>query len=192
MAHAVRSADPAPGRHRIVVVGGGVVGGLVAALAGRLPGADVTLVDVDPSRAAVAAALGVGFALPDEAPAGCDLVFHASASDAGLATALAAAGDEATVVELSWYGARRTSVALGDAFHAARLRLVSSQVGRVAPAMRARWTHRRRLEAALALLDDDRLDALLAPDLPLDAAPAALAAIFDTDAGPPCPVIVHP
>lgn len=176
---------------RIAVIGAGTVGALVAWLAARVPGTEVTLVDLRPDRAALAAALGAHFALPPGVPAGCDRVFHASASDAGLATALAAAGDEAMVVELSWYGAQRTSVALGDTFHAARLGLFSSQVGRVAPAMRARWTRRRRLAAALALLDDDRLDALLAPDLPLAAVPAALTAVFTSEAGPPCPVIVH-
>lgn len=180
-----------PGMH-VAVVGGGTVGALVAWLAARVPGTTVTLVDTRSEVAGLAEALGAGFAPPSRAPAGCDLVVHASASDAGLATALAAAGDEATVLELSWYGERRASVPLGDAFHASRLRLVSSQVGRVAPAMRSRWTHRRRLAAALELLDDPRLDALLAPDLPFDdTLPAALDAVFDADTGPPCPVIAY-
>ena len=103
------------------------------------------------------------FATPEAAPADCDLVVHASATAAGLATALALAGDEATVLELSWYGDGQVPVPLGGAFHSRRLRLVSSQVGQVAPSHRPRWTHRRRLAAALALLADPRLDALLAP-----------------------------
>src|SRR5690349_1904704 len=65
---------------RIAVVGAGVLGCCVARLASRVPGTSVTLVDVDASRAAVAAALGVGFALPDDAPAGRDLVVHTSAT----------------------------------------------------------------------------------------------------------------
>jgi threonine dehydrogenase-like Zn-dependent dehydrogenase len=178
---------------RIAVVGAGTVGALVAWLAARVPGTSVTLVDVAPARESLAHALGAAFAPPSAAPAGCDLVFHASASDAGLATALDCAGDEACVVELSWYGERRVAAPLGGAFHSGRLRLLSSQVGRVAPAMRARWTHRRRLEAALALLADPRADALLAPDLPFDASlPAALDGVFSSDAGPPCPVIAYP
>ena len=107
-------------------------------------------------------------------PTECDLVVHTSASEAGLATALRLAGFEATVLELSWYGAKEVKVPLGGAFHSQRLRLVSSQVGQVAPSHRASWTHRRRLEAALKLLDDPVLDALLAPpvafaDLPAQA-----------------------
>src|SRR5690606_15857306 len=59
----------APG-DRIAVVGAGVVGCLVAWICARLPGAEVTLVDVNPGRAAVAEALGVRFAGPEGVPEG--------------------------------------------------------------------------------------------------------------------------
>jgi NADPH:quinone reductase-like Zn-dependent oxidoreductase len=177
---------------RIAVVGGGVVGALVAWLAGRLPGADVTLVDLRPERAGLAEALGLRFEPPERVPAGCDLVFHASASEAGLATALAAAGDEAAVVELSWYGDRPVSAMLGGVFHSGRLRLIGSQVGRVAPSMRARWTLRRRLEKALSLLDDARLDALLEPDIAFDLLPSALPRLLGPGGGALCQVVSHP
>ena len=58
---------------------------------------------------------------------------------------------------------------LGGAFHSRRLRLIASQVGKVAPSHRRDWTHRRRLQHALELLDDDRLDALLEPSVGFDA-----------------------
>ena len=131
--------DGAPGpADRIAAVGGGVVGALVAYLCGRLPGAEVTLVDVNPARAGLAQALGVRFAAPDKAPGDCDLVVHASGTSAGLATALRLAGEEATVLELSWYGAGEVAAPLGGAFHSRRLRLVASQVGQVASSRRSR------------------------------------------------------
>lgn len=150
---------------RIVVVGGGVLGLLVAWLAARLPGSEVTLVDVEPGRAALAAKLGFAFATPDTAPRDADLVFHASATGAGLATAVAAAGTEARIVELSWYGEGAVLAALGGAFHARRLHILSSQVGMVANSRRARWDHARRAQAAMALLADDRLDALITDEI---------------------------
>ena len=174
---------------RIAVVGAGVVGALTAWLAGRLPGAEVTLIDLRPEREALAHALGVGFALPEHAPAGCDLVIHASASAAGLDTALAAAGDEACVLELSWYGDRPVSARLGESFHSGRLRLIGSQVGRVAAAMRPRWTLRRRLEKALSLLADPRLDTLLEADIAFERLPDALPALLGPGAGALCPVV---
>lgn len=150
---------------RIVVVGAGVVGLLVGALAARLPGAEVTMVDVDLSRAGIAGELGCAFQKPLDAPENADVVFHTSATSAGLACALACAGEEAAIVEMSWYGEAEARVPLGLAFHHRRLRLVSSQVGEVAASRRPRWGRRRRLEKALALLADDRLDALITSEV---------------------------
>jgi NADPH:quinone reductase-like Zn-dependent oxidoreductase len=189
--NAVWDAAPAPA-DRIAVVGGGVVGSLVAWLCGRLPGAKVTLIDIEPSRALLARALGVGFAAPAQAPRDCDLVVHASGTGAGLATAIDLAGDEARVLELSWYGAGEVAVPLGGAFHSRRLQLISSQVGRVAPSHRPRWTHQRRLAAALDLLADSRLDALLAPAVGFHELPARLPEILKPASGALCPLVVYP
>jgi threonine dehydrogenase-like Zn-dependent dehydrogenase len=159
---------------RILVVGAGVVGCLVAFLATGLPGAEVSLVDVNLSRRDIAERLGLRFARPLDAPGGADVVIHASASPAGLACALACAGDEAVVVELSWYGDRMVPAPLGLDFHSRRLTLLSSQVGRVAPSRRPRWSPRRRLAKALALLADERLDALITEDVAFEDLPREL------------------
>ena len=185
--------DGAPGpADRIAVVGGGLVGLLVAYLCARLPAAQVTVIDVASARAELAHAIGARFAGPNAAPADCDLVFHARGTAAGLATALRLAGEEATIVELSWYGAGDIAVPLGEAFHSRRLRLVSSQVGKVAPSHRARWTHGRRLAAALALLNAPVLDALLAPALAFEDLPAQLPSVFASDSNGVCPLIRYP
>jgi NADPH:quinone reductase-like Zn-dependent oxidoreductase len=176
----------------ITVIGAGVVGLLVGALAGRLPGVRVTVCDTDPTRTEVVRQLGLRFADPADAPRDCDVVFHASASEAGLATALACAGVEATVVELSWYGDRTINLSLGGAFHARRLRLVASQVGMVAPSRRPRWPHARRLAAALDLLGDDRLDALVGQAIDFADAPRLLPAVLADGALGLAPVIRYP
>jgi 2-desacetyl-2-hydroxyethyl bacteriochlorophyllide A dehydrogenase len=146
---------------RVSVVGGGVVGCLAGYLAARVPGCAVELVDVNEARAPVAAALGLGFATPARARPDADLVLHVSGDPAGLTTALALAGHEATVLELSWYGDRPVTLPLGAAFHARRLTLRSSQVGGIPAAQRARWTHRRRLTLALSLLTDAAVDLVI-------------------------------
>jgi NADPH:quinone reductase-like Zn-dependent oxidoreductase len=171
--NALWDAGPRVG-DRIAVVGGGVVGLLVAGLAAAIPGARVTLIDVDPHKAPPARRLGAAFSAPGNAPGDCDLVVHASGTPEGLDTALACAGVEATVLELSWYGARQVPVTLGGAFHAQRLVLQSSQVGRIAPARRARRTHRDRLALALDLLRDPAFDQLISGESRFDELPAAL------------------
>ncbi|MGE8942909.1 zinc-dependent alcohol dehydrogenase [Leptospira interrogans] len=177
---------------RIVIVGGGIVGLLVAYLARRLPGTDVTLVDVDPERKSLAAALDLSFTAPDHCPIDADVVVHTSATGAGLSTAIAAAGQEATIIELSWYGAGTVAAPLGGAFHSKRLKLVSSQVGQISPSRRPRWSHRRRLEAALSLLHDPRLDALIPDEIPFEEAPRHLPRILGPGAKGLAPIIRYP
>jgi NADPH:quinone reductase-like Zn-dependent oxidoreductase len=164
---------------RIAIVGGGVAGCLLAYLCARLPGTEVTLIDINPGRRTVATALGAGFATPDEAlPSGCDLVFHASGTAEGLALSLSLAGFEATVAEMSWYGSKPVAVELGGSFHSQRLTIVSSQVGSVSPARRARWDHRRRLTEALSLCADPRLDVLVSDETPFADIPMRLPEIL--------------
>jgi len=164
---------------RIAIVGGGVAGCLLAFLCARLPGTEVTLIDINPARRAVAEALGADFATLDgPLPSGCDLVFHASGTSEGLNLALSLAGFEATVVEMSWYGAKPASIDLGGAFHSQRLTILSSQVGSVSPARRARWDHRRRLTQALALCADPRLDVLVGEETPFADIPGRLSHIL--------------
>jgi threonine dehydrogenase-like Zn-dependent dehydrogenase len=167
---------------KIVVIGAGVVGLLVAALCAGLPGADVTVVDLEASRAKIAASLGAKFvAAADFAALGecdADLVFHASASAQGLALALGCAGLEARIVEMSWYGDAAVAAPLGGAFHAKRLRLISSQVGQVSPSRRPRWNFARRLDKALELLADARFDALITDEIAFGDAPRELPRIL--------------
>ncbi len=177
---------------RVLVVGAGVIGCLFGYLAARMPGARVQLVDVDPAREAVARALGCEFARPSDAWDGVDLAVHASGTPAGLQCALAAAGFEACVLELSWYGDMPVAAPLGEAFHARRLTLRSSQVGAVAPSRRPRWTHRRRLAMALTLLEDDALDLLLTGECDFEQLPETMVALASRPGGTLCHLVRYP
>lgn len=159
---------------RIVVIGAGVVGLLIARLCTQIPGTQVTVVDRNPARATPAAALDLPFASTAPADARADLVFHASGSPAGLRSALEAAGPDATVVEVSWYGDESVCLPLGEGFHSRRITIRSSQVGRVPPARSSRWTPRRRLELALSLLRDASFDALISGESPFEDLPEVM------------------
>ncbi|WNV82643.1 dehydrogenase [Umezawaea sp. Da 62-37] len=168
--NAVWDAAPLIG-DRIAVVGGGMVGCSVAGVLARFPGARIQLVDADPARAEVADALGVGFALPEDAAEGCDLVVHASATEAGLARSLELLAPEGRVIELSWYGDRRISVPLGEFFHSRRLTVRSSQVGVVG---RPDRTYAERMALALDLLADPVFDALITGESGFDELPEVM------------------
>jgi threonine dehydrogenase-like Zn-dependent dehydrogenase len=179
---------------RALVIGAGVVGLLVAALLARIPGIEVAVCDIDPRRRPVAESLGARFCAPEDAPAERDLVIHASADPAGLRRALELAGFEGRIVEASWFGAREASLPLGEAFHAKRLSIVSTQVGAIAPAMRGRRTHAERMALALALLADDRLDALVGPPTRFADLAEALPRLLNPPPGavpPLCPLVLY-
>ena len=172
-------AEPRVG-DRIAIIGAGTVGCLVAWLAARIPGCEVELVDINPRRAMISDALGVRFATPERMAPDCDIVIHASGSPKGLDAALRAAAFEATVVEMSWFGDSSVTLSLGGAFHAKRLRIVSSQVGSVASAQRARWSHRRRMQLALTLLRDSSLDALINGESAFESLPVVMAELWQS------------
>lgn len=163
---------------RVAVIGGGLVGLLTAWLAARLPGAEVTVIDIQPERRALAEALGCAFALPDQAQPCQDCVIHTSATDQGLALAIRIAGTQSTITEASWHGEGRSAIPLGGAFHSQRLRIVGSQVGSIPPDRAPRWTYRRRLSKALDLLRDDRLDALISGETAFADLPTAYGRIL--------------
>jgi threonine dehydrogenase-like Zn-dependent dehydrogenase len=172
---------------RIAVVGAGMVGCCVAKVLAGFPAVRVQLVDIEPARAAVASALGVGFATPDRAAGECDLVVHASATEAGLNRSLELAVPDGMVLELSWYGDRRVSLPLGEMFHSRRLTVRGSQVGAVAAVRRGRRDYADRLALALELLADPVYDTLITGDCRFDELPEVLPEL----AGGELPALCH-
>ena len=176
---------------RIAVVGGGMVGCCVARLLARFPGVEVTIVDTEPSRSEVAAALGVGFALPAEAADRRDLVIHASATGAGLQCSLDLLAPEGTVIDVSWYGDAEVALSLGGAFHSRRLSIRASQVGMVSPARRASRSFSDRLALALEMLRDNAFDALISGESRFEELPDIMAKLADGSLPALCHLITY-
>jgi threonine dehydrogenase-like Zn-dependent dehydrogenase len=188
--NALWDAGPLVG-DRVAVVGAGMVGCCVARLLQRIPGVRSTLVDVDPGRAGVAEALGVEFAVPEEADGGRDLVVHTSATSTGLQRSLELLAPEGTVIDLSWYGDTEVRLSLGGAFHAGRLGIRSSQVGTVSPARASRRTTADRLALALELLRDPAFDVLLTGESPFDELPDVMARLAEGSLPALCHTIAY-
>jgi threonine dehydrogenase-like Zn-dependent dehydrogenase len=168
-----------------------MVGCCVARLLARFPEVEVTLVDVDPARAGVAAALGARFARPEAAAGGCDLVVHASATAAGLQRALELLAPEGEVLELSWYGDRELRLSLGGAFHERRLRVRASQVGTISPARAGRRTTADRLALALDLLRDPAFDVLVTGESRFEELPGVMARLAEGSLPALCHTITY-
>ncbi|WP_077488128.1 zinc-dependent alcohol dehydrogenase [Sinomonas mesophila] len=189
--NALWEAGPCIG-DRIAVVGCGLIGASLAGLLRRFPLARLEAVDRDPAKGRLAAALGVPFASPEDAAADCDIVFHASASPEGLARCLEIVGDDGDVIELSWYGDGGVSVPLGADFHARRLTLRASQVGKVARPRRHRRTTADRLALAVGLLEDEAFDALLGGETAFAELPETMDRLASGELPGLCHVIRYP
>src|SRR6476659_6462579 len=176
---------------RVAVVGAGMVGCCVARLLARFPAVEVTVLDVDASRADVAAGLGARFARPEDAAGERDLVVHTSATSAGLQRSLDLLAPEGTVLDLSWYGDAEVRLSLGGAFHSGRLGLRASQVGTVSPARSARRTTADRLALALQLLRDPAVDVLVTGESRLDELPDVMARLAEGSLPALCHTITY-
>lgn len=144
---------------KIAVIGAGVVG-ILSAYLSQKQGADVVLIDINPERARIASKLGIEFSSPEKITAEFDTIIHTSASSEGLSMALEIARDEGKIIEASWFGNKSVSLPLGGAFHSRRLKIISSQVGKI-PTSKKDWTFNMRMQRAIELLKDSKLDSLI-------------------------------
>lgn len=171
--NAVWDADPRPGE-RVLVVGAGLLGLLIAGLLSLRGDVAVHICDVVPQRANVISDFRVTVTPLEDIRPDYTRAIHASATAEGLETALSALAFEGEVLELSWYGDRPVPVRLGAAFHSQRLSIRSSQVGHIARPRRASTSHRERLGQALAALADPRFDRLVTEEVRFDDLPAEI------------------
>lgn len=178
--NAIWDAEPKPGE-RVLVLGAGLLGCLIAAFLSRIH-RYVDITDKLAEPAAAVADFPVNYVSSEALGSNYDLVFHTTASAAGLQTAIDVLAFEGRVIELSWFGDRPVPVMLGGAFHSRRLTIRASQVGHVAPARRATTTHRDRLAEALALLADARLDRLITGEVAFTDLPREIPRLLAPDA----------
>lgn len=170
---------------RVLVLGQGVVGLLTTRLLAEFPLETLITADRYEARRAVSTAYGADRCLdPDEVDvpsqvsqgerdgdaAGVDLAYEISGDPAALSTAIEATGYDGRVVVGSWYGTKPVELDLGGHFHRSRIRLMSSQVSTIDPALRGRWSRERRFGAARRWLNEVDSDALVTHRLPIDRA----------------------
>jgi threonine dehydrogenase-like Zn-dependent dehydrogenase len=178
--NAIWDAELRPGE-RVLVLGAGLLGCLIAAFLSRFHGS-VDVTDKLVEAAAGVSDFPVNFVSSEALGDHYDVIFHSTASAAGLQAALDALAFEGRVIELSWFGTRLAPLMLGGAFHSRRLTIRASQVGHVAPARRGTASRRDRLAEALALLADPRLDALITEEIDFADLPVALPRLLAPDA----------
>jgi len=171
----------------VAVFGQGVVGLLVTQLL-RRSGARVIAVEPSPLRRSFAERCGAEAAVaPTDAALlrtltgarGADIAIDASGSPAALQMVIDCVAIEGTVVVCSWYGEKPVPLDLGGNFHRGRVRLISSQVGRIDPSLAPRWDRERRIGLATELLGELKLAELITHRIPFARAADAYALLDD-------------
>ncbi|MEX0788264.1 MAG: zinc-binding alcohol dehydrogenase [Anaerolineales bacterium] len=167
---------------RICVLGQGIVGLLVCAVLARIPLVYLLTFDRFARRRDLSLQLGAQASLDPSGPArgrvllgnrGADLSFELSGDPTALDMALALTGYCGRVVLGSWYGRPKAQLDLGGAFHRSRIRILSSQVSRIDPALTGRWDKARRFDAAWELLGEIKPEAWISHRVPFSRAASA-------------------
>ena len=153
---------------RVGVLGFGLIGSLVARLLQQIPGIELIIIEKNAYRASLAKEMGFVLMGKEEMQKadGMDMVFHTSATEEGLQTAIDLVGFEGKVVELSWYGSQKISLDLGSGFHSERKKIICSQVGHIPGNRQYRWDYHRRKQLVFSLLEDHRWDLHLTHTIP--------------------------
>lgn len=155
---------------RVLVVGFGMIGALVARLLSWLPAVKVVVQEKDKYRQSLAQQMG--FEIRTSTDNNFDSSFHTTSSSGGLQSAIDAVGKEGTIVELSWYGKKESTLKLGGDFHYQRKRIISSQVGQIPSNKSHRWTYHRRKKVVFDLLQNPLFDQHLTHEVPFEETPS--------------------
>ena len=148
---------------RVVVFGQGIVGLLTAHLLRAFPLDRLVTLDRYPARRQASLEIGVDAVIDPEQPdvkgalmealgGDADLAIELSGNPRALNLGLAVCGYDGRIVIGSWYGAKRTELDLGGRFHRNRVRMFSSQVSKLAPELRGRWSKARRFSVVWKML----------------------------------------
>jgi hypothetical protein len=175
---------------RVLVIGFGIVGSLVARVLGSGPAVELEVAETRAVRRRLAESMGFQVsATPPKRP--FDVAFDTSGTPAGLQAAIEGVGLEGRVIAVSWFGARPARLDLGGSFHSRRKRVIASQVSRIPGGMRPRWDVARRAELVFRLLERPDFDLHVGPPVPFALLPEAFEALIGRTLEGLSPLIIY-
>jgi threonine dehydrogenase-like Zn-dependent dehydrogenase len=136
---------------------------------------------IDPSRGRELAVLED--CLFHDGQNGLDFAIEVSGQIEALNLAIQLSGFDSRIVVGSWYGRNAGLVELGGHFHRRRIKLISSQVSTVNPALSGRWSKDRRLALALDWLDRAAPEQFITHRFGVDDCQTAFEMVADKNAG---------
>ena len=175
---------------RVLVVGFGIVGSLIARILTLGPAVDLEIAERQPGRRRLAESLGFRVA-ESRGAAPYDVAFDTSGTPAGLQTAIDRVGLEGRVVAVSWFGESPARLDLGGTFHSRRKRILGSQVSRIPGPMQPRWDAARRTALVFRLLERQEFGLHAGPAVSFAELPKAYAALIGRSSEGLSPLIIY-
>ena len=142
---------------KILVIGSGVVGFLMAYILKSIPGSEILLVDSDSKKNKYSKLFNINFKNKYKA----NIIYECSGNAKILDGLSKHVKDEAIICILSWYGDNISKVKFGEEFLSKRIKIIFSQVSKVSHNRSQYWDNVKRRELAIKMLNDDRLDNLI-------------------------------
>ena len=173
---------------RVLVLGQGVIGLLTAALLAEFPLETLATADCYPMRRDASLVLGADASFDPDASDfrkqalvqdEYDLTFELSGSPSALNDAIALTGFGGRVVIGSWYGDKQAALDLGGKYHRSRIKLISSQVSSIPPALSARWDKSRRFDVVWDALERIHPEKWITHRFPLEGAKEAYRFLYE-------------
>lgn len=155
---------------KILVIGYGIIGAMIALLAKTIGGVEVTIRENNPNKGLVIA--NAGFKKYDQRNSSdFDVVFNTTSSGEMLQEAIELTRQEGKIVEVSWYGDRSIKVNLGADFHYGRKRIICSQVSQIPYKKQPIWDYKKRKNLVFKLLNDLNPIHLIESEVPFSETP---------------------
>ncbi|MBX2840741.1 MAG: zinc-binding alcohol dehydrogenase [Flammeovirgaceae bacterium] len=155
---------------KILVIGFGTIGALTSLVTKNIPGVELTVIESDEERIALANQHGFQV-FPAMEGENYDVVFNTTGSETLLQKALEATSQEGKIIEMSWYGTREIKINLGADFHYGRKQIISSQVSQIPKRKLDRWDYLSRKKLVFKLLKELKPDFLIDREVPFSESP---------------------
>ena len=176
---------------RVVILGQGIVGLLLADLLSHYPLTSLTSFDKDEDRREWSKQAGVANVFAPEkltlnelsAVSDADLIYEVSGQPEAVNLAIELAGFSSRIVLGSWYGTKTAKVELGGLAHRNRLQFITSQVSTIAPDLTGRWDKTRRISLVWDMLKNIKPSKFISHSADIQDAPEFYKRINDGEKG---------
>lgn len=150
---------------KILIIGAGIVGFLMAYILMTIIGIEILLIDTDKEKSKIAKIFGIKFSCSIPKSYNANIIYECSGNPSVIDILSSHVNDETVICIMSWYGNSVSNINFGNEFFSKRTKILFSQVAKVSHNRDKYWNNKKRKDLAISLLNDDKLDNLIEKDM---------------------------